>query len=47
MALCRKYSLNHIERDDIIPLTEEAARITGLTRIMELDSEEIDRIIKK
>jgi hypothetical protein len=47
MALCRKYNLNHIERDDIIPLTEDAARVTGLTRIMELDSKEIDKIIKK
>lgn len=47
MALCRKYNLDSIRRDDIIPLTEEAAGVTGLTKIMELDFEEIDRIIKK
>ena len=47
MPLCRKFSFNHIDRDDIIPLTEEAASVTGLTSIMELDSKEIDKIIKK
>lgn len=46
MALCRKYQLDCITRDDIIPLTKESAKITGLTRIMDMDLEEIDKIIK-
>ncbi|HOF03365.1 MAG TPA: glutamate synthase-related protein [Atribacterota bacterium] len=45
MALCRKYNLGLITRDDIVPLTEESARITGLKRIMEVDTEEIDQIL--
>ena len=45
MALCRKYQLDSITRDDIIPLTEESAKVTGLARIMELDLEKIDEMI--
>jgi len=47
MALCRKYQLDCIERDDIIPLTRESAEITGLTRIMDMDSEEIKKMINE
>jgi len=46
MALCRKYQLDCISRDDIIPLTRESAEITGLTYVNELDLKEIDKIIK-
>ncbi len=46
MALCRKYSLDSIKRDDIIALTEDAAKISGLTKIMNLDLEEIENIIR-
>lgn len=46
MALCRKYNLDYITRDDIVPLTEEAASITGLPRIMDIDSKEIEEIIQ-
>lgn len=46
MALCRKYQLDCITRDDIIPLTRESAEITGLTHAMELDLKEIDKMIK-
>ncbi len=46
MALCRKYQLDFITRDDIIPLTRESAEITGLTQAIELDLKEIDKIIK-
>ena len=42
MALCRKYQLDCIARDDIIPLTKESAKVTGLTRIMELDLEKLN-----
>ena len=30
MALNRKFTLKYIDREDIIPLTEDAAKITGL-----------------
>jgi len=46
MALCRKYQLDYISRDDIIPLTRESAEITGLTHVIELDLKEIDKIIE-
>ena len=45
MALCRKYQLECIRRDDIFPLTKESAEITELTNVMEMDLEEIDKII--
>lgn len=46
MALCRNFSLGAIKRDDIVALTYEAAGISGLTRIMDINLEEIDKIIK-
>ena len=30
MALNRKFALEHIGREDLVPLTEHAARATGL-----------------
>ena len=36
MALNRKFALRHIERDDIVPLTEIAAKATGLATYDEL-----------
>jgi len=36
MALNRKFALAHIEREDIVPLTEYAARVTGLATYEEL-----------
>jgi hypothetical protein len=36
MALNRKFALAHIEREDMVPLTEYAARVTGLATYEEL-----------
>ncbi len=36
MALNRKFALRYIARDDIVPLTDEAARATGLATYAEL-----------
>ena len=36
MALNRKFALRHVEREDIVPLTEQAARATGLATYEEL-----------
>lgn len=45
MAGARKFSLEYLSRDDIAALTREAAEVTGLSYIMELDAEEVERIL--
>ncbi|MFQ6041011.1 MAG: FMN-binding glutamate synthase family protein [Candidatus Poribacteria bacterium] len=44
MAGARKFALEHITRDDIVALTEEAAKVTGIDYIMDSDKEEIEKI---
>jgi hypothetical protein len=46
MAGARKFSLEYISRDDIAALTREAAEVTGLRYVMELDAEEAERILE-
>ena len=46
MALCRKYTLSHIQPNDLVPLTRKAAEITGIPFAMEQDMEEIDNIFE-
>ncbi len=45
MAGARKFSLQYIERNDIVSLTREAAEVTGIPYVMESDQEEADRIL--
>ncbi|HIE29889.1 TPA: FMN-binding glutamate synthase family protein [Candidatus Poribacteria bacterium] len=45
MAGARKFALEHITRDDIVALTEEAAKVTGIDYIMDSDKEEIEKIL--
>ncbi len=45
MAGARKFSLEYISRDDIFALTREAAEITGITYVMDVDQEEVDQIL--
>ena len=45
MAGSRKFSLDYITRGDIAALTPEAARISGIDYIMDLDREEAMRIL--
>ncbi|MEN3184570.1 MAG: FMN-binding glutamate synthase family protein, partial [Atribacterota bacterium] len=45
MAGARKFSLEHISRDDIFALTKEAAEVTGIPYVMDLDREESLRIL--
>lgn len=45
MAGSRKFSLEHMTRDDLVALTPEAAEITGLKGVMELDKEEAEKIL--
>ncbi|MDZ7265433.1 MAG: FMN-binding glutamate synthase family protein, partial [candidate division KSB1 bacterium] len=46
MAGNRKFTLDHIERDDIASLTREAAEISGITYVMDVDQEEVERILE-
>ncbi|MFH1760600.1 MAG: FMN-binding glutamate synthase family protein [bacterium] len=46
MAGSRKFSLEHIARDDIAALTREVADISGITYLMDVDKKEVDEILK-
>jgi len=45
MAGSRKFSLEHLSRDDIAALTREAAQISGIQYIMDLDRERAEKIL--
>jgi len=45
MAGSRKFDLNYITRDDIACLTKEAAYISGIPYITEVDKEEVEKIL--
>lgn len=45
MAGARKFALQYISRDDLCALTPEAARVTGIKYIMDLDGEQVDEIL--
>jgi len=46
MCGSRKFALEHISRDDIAALTPEAAKISGIPYIMDVDKEEVEEILK-
>jgi len=45
MAGERKFALEYITRDDIAALTKDAAELTGISYITEVDKEEVDKIL--
>ena len=45
MAGSRKFSLEHMSRDDLAALTREAADISHIQYIMDVDKAEVDRIL--
>lgn len=45
MCGSRKFALEHISRDDIAALTREAADVSGITFITDLDGEEVEKIL--
>ena len=45
MAGARKFSLKYISRDDLISLTEETTKVTGITYLMDSDKEEVEKIL--
>ena len=46
MAGNRKFALKYISRDDIAALTQDAANISGIPYITEVDKEEVDKILE-
>ena len=45
MCGSRKFALEHMTRDDLSALTREAAEISGITYLTDLDREEVDEIL--
>lgn len=45
MAGSRKFAMKHISRDDIAALTPEAAAVSGIKYIMDVDKAEVDHIL--
>ncbi len=45
MAGARKFSLNHIERDDLVSLTREASEVSGIPFVMDSDKDTVDKIL--
>ncbi len=45
MAGCRKFSTEYISRDDLASLTHEAADISGIPHVMDVDKSKIDKIL--
>ncbi len=45
MAGSRKFGIEHMTRDDITALTNEAAAVSGIQYIMDVDQGKVDRIL--
>jgi len=45
LAGSRKFSVEHISRDDIAALTRQAADVSGIPCVMDLDAEEAEKIL--
>jgi glutamate synthase domain-containing protein 2 len=45
MAGARKFSLSYMTRDDLACLTREAAAISGIRYVMDVDQEEVEKIL--
>jgi len=46
MCGSRKFAMQHMSRDDLAALTRESADISGIKYITEVDSDEVDKILK-
>ena len=46
MAGSRKFSLEHLSRNDIAALTPEAAQVSGIQYVMDVDKEEVQNILQ-
>jgi glutamate synthase domain-containing protein 2 len=45
MAGCRKFKLEYISRDDIAAITKDAADISGIPWVMDVDEKDVERIL--
>jgi len=45
MAGCRKFELEYISRDDIAAITKDAAEISGIPWVMDVDETDVDKIL--
>ncbi len=45
MAGSRKFSMDHMTRDDLVALTHDAADISGIQYVMEADRAEVDKML--
>jgi hypothetical protein len=45
MAGCRKFSPEFVSRDDLAALTREAAEVTGLPYVMDVDGPMVEKIL--
>ncbi len=45
MCGARKFAVKHLTRDDIVALTPEAAKVSGIQYIMDADKEEVQKIL--
>lgn len=45
MCGARKFSLKHIDRNDIVALTQEASAVSGIPYVMDIDQEQVDQIL--
>ena len=45
MCGSRKFNLDFISRDDIVSLTKDAAEISGISYVMDVDKNEADTIL--
>jgi glutamate synthase domain-containing protein 2 len=46
MAGVRKFSLEHISRNDLASLTRECAEISGIPHVMDVDKKEVEQLLK-
>ncbi|MCR3922949.1 MAG: FMN-binding glutamate synthase family protein [Firmicutes bacterium] len=46
MCGARKFSLAHIDRNDVASMTPEAADVSGIPFVMDVDQDEVDRILR-
>jgi glutamate synthase domain-containing protein 2 len=45
MAGCRKFSLEHVSRNDLASLTRECAEISGIPHVMDVDKKEAEQLL--
>ena len=45
MAGCRKFAMEHVSRDDVAALTRDAAEASKLKYVMDVDHEEVEKML--